>query len=487
MDIICEKDKCCGCGLCSTQCPSRAITMGEDSEGFRYPVIDKGKCISCERCVLLCPVRKYNDCMLEKSLMTPSEPHVKAYAAYKKDWTELVKSSAGGVANAIGRVIIERGGTVFGVRYKSDYRGAEYAAAYDYGELETFNESKYVESDRKFLFGNIEAELAKGVDVLVIGLPCDIAAIRSLVGYRENLYTCRLICRSNTSNKALNDFMNNCEKNSGSVISKISLRYKEKGRPTLPTRYRIEFNNGTIRMDDFTKSDYGKAFQILARPSCLSCFAKKQKIDADLIIGDYQGLNPNDDLYKINGLSIVYCMTEKGKKLLVETHSLNLIEQDLEKTWKYNWMISTAIPESPYRRVFSRRFIQWGLRYACHELCKEQNDFLNKLQEEFIKEKKPVAIWGAGDTAEYLYDRLEMDKWNIVKVFDGSPMKHGKFFKGHVIEDFKNVGSFKNEIDTMVLMIPSENESKLEKIAIDNGYSGRIIHVGKYKFYREEE
>ncbi len=46
---------------------------------------------------------------------------------------------------------------------------------------------------------------------MVIGLPCDIAAVRSLIGVRDNLYTCKLICRSNTSNKVLRQYLDKCE------------------------------------------------------------------------------------------------------------------------------------------------------------------------------------------------------------------------------------------------------------------------------------
>ncbi|MCR5430293.1 MAG: 4Fe-4S binding protein [Eubacterium sp.] len=53
-----NKDECCGCSVCASICPSEAIIMTEDEEGFLYPQIDKSKCINCNRCVSVCPLKK---------------------------------------------------------------------------------------------------------------------------------------------------------------------------------------------------------------------------------------------------------------------------------------------------------------------------------------------------------------------------------------------------------------------------------------------
>ena len=45
-----DKSKCCGCEACKNICPQKCITMKEDEEGFRYPVIDKERCIHCNLC-----------------------------------------------------------------------------------------------------------------------------------------------------------------------------------------------------------------------------------------------------------------------------------------------------------------------------------------------------------------------------------------------------------------------------------------------------
>lgn len=49
-----NKENCCGCGACFSICPSSAIFMKEDLEGFLYPVVDESKCIRCYKCVKVC-------------------------------------------------------------------------------------------------------------------------------------------------------------------------------------------------------------------------------------------------------------------------------------------------------------------------------------------------------------------------------------------------------------------------------------------------
>ena len=53
-----RKEECCGCTACYAICPSNAISMIEDEEGFEYPVIDENKCMRCNRCIKVCLFKK---------------------------------------------------------------------------------------------------------------------------------------------------------------------------------------------------------------------------------------------------------------------------------------------------------------------------------------------------------------------------------------------------------------------------------------------
>lgn len=476
--MICEMSVCCGCGLCVYSCKFQAVCLKEDEEGFLYPWIDKNKCVNCGICQKMCPAINNNlstEKLLEKE---------RTFAGYNSNLNELLKSSSGGAGHAIACAILRQGGIVFGVRFNENYRGASYTQITTFGELEVLRGSKYIESDRSILFERIEEAIKTGKKILVIGLPCDIAAVRSLVGVANNLYTCKLICRSNTSNRVLRQYLEKCEHKEKSSIQRLSLRYKKRNVPMLPTKIKIEYENGNISVEDFTKTDFGKAFQIMARPSCLQCNYKNIDGIADLTIGDFQGLTGEEEYYNINGVSLICEHTEKGKELLGLIDNFYLYEVPYKEVMQYNWMIKKSIPKSPFRDEFSYYFRKDNLSVSCCKLRDEQNKILDQIRAEFLSNKYRTAIWGIGDTNKYLFERLQMDKWNIIGVFDSSLLKIGKKFKQWQICDIKSIPAMKDQIDVLVVMIPSEEEKKLDLFLNSIGWDKRVIHVGKYKFYR---
>lgn len=52
-----EKKDCCGCGACYSICPTGAISMEKDEEGFLYPEIDESECKRCGLCKKSCVIQ----------------------------------------------------------------------------------------------------------------------------------------------------------------------------------------------------------------------------------------------------------------------------------------------------------------------------------------------------------------------------------------------------------------------------------------------
>lgn len=53
---IVDFKKCTGCGACANVCPSGAILMVRNDEGFLVPKIDNKKCNNCGLCNRICPM-----------------------------------------------------------------------------------------------------------------------------------------------------------------------------------------------------------------------------------------------------------------------------------------------------------------------------------------------------------------------------------------------------------------------------------------------
>lgn len=94
-------EKCYGCGACVEVCPTHAIEMRENSEGFMMPDIDETKCVGCNKCNTVC-----------SRMAPPSGVDLyksKVYSFFIENQEERVKSTSGGAFYSLAREIISGG------------------------------------------------------------------------------------------------------------------------------------------------------------------------------------------------------------------------------------------------------------------------------------------------------------------------------------------------------------------------------------------
>lgn len=356
---------CSGCSACYASCPKGAISMIEDSEGFKRPVIDDNLCVECGLCEKACHV------------VSPySERHpVEIYASRAKNDDIRFSASSGGIFPLLGAKIISDGGIVWGVKWDCNERipKAKHAYANNMQELEDFRGSKYVQSDIQDAHKTIKSQLIEGKEVLFSGTPCQISGLKHFLKKDyPNLTCCEVICHGVPSPKVLNDYIATLLPQDSSDheyrIKEVTFRnklYKEGGwRNGVVVVVVVDKHNGTeteyVVSDRRADTDpYLRGFlcELINRPSCHNCTVRSLKSGADITLGDFWKIQKyvpqiDDDM----GVSLVCINTEKGQRLY------NEIKPQLSDSVAINWDAAVdstgALVESPKAHRLRSRFFK---------------------------------------------------------------------------------------------------------------------------------
>ncbi len=351
---------CCGCGVCVKKCPKAVLELQEDQEGFLYPrMLDPSLCINCGICLNHCPV--YN-----RQNSHPVSYEAPQYA-YHPDPETCRASASGGVAASLYRSVIGKNGVGFGVSYTGDFTDAEYIMVEDMDSLYMLCGSKYIKARENDLYESVRQQLQQERMVLVIGLPCEIAALNSFLGKEyANLYTCELICHGPTSHIVLEQYIKQIQHCEGSQV--VALNQRAKLPYWKPYYVEIGLDNGTKISRPFTDSDFEKAFQIMKRPSCNSCGFKDGKTCSDMIIGDFHGAKKQTEEFHEYGVSICLPCTEKGMELIemLKADGLTVGKANQSRA-RGNRALHEPIPRMQSRRTFVKKLLTNGLHKAAND------------------------------------------------------------------------------------------------------------------------
>jgi len=326
-----DKFSCYGCYACKELCPSNAITMLEDEEGFFYPVINETNCNHCNLCKKICIYS--NSEILEKNEKFPQ-----VYASYNKDADERMFSSSGGIFLPLAKKIIDQGGYVVGAAYTSSME-VKHVIGRTMEDCKKFSGSKYVRSDISDLFPEIRELLKEDKPVLFVGVPCQVAGLKSYLGTEnENLYLVEILCHSNPSPKVFKKYISYLEEKHGSKV--IDFKFKDKSIGWNSPSVLIKFENGKSIRENSRYNDYNRGFQtsLMARPSCYNCEFVEYNRTGDMTIGDFWGIEQIEhDLDDDKGISLIIVTNEKGKLLFDKIESkLDSIHEDMEKAFRKN-------------------------------------------------------------------------------------------------------------------------------------------------------
>lgn len=317
-----DKEMCCGCTACSSICPTGAIEMVEDEEGFLYPSIDKVKCIECGLCKRTCPIlnkKKFND--FEQ----------KAYLFQNKNEDVRATSTSGGFFSAIGEYVIKNGGVVYGASYDDNFV-VKHTKAESLEELVKFRKSKYVQSNCVGVFNEVKSFLDNNRIVCYSGTPCQIAGLKSFLKKDyNNLILVDIMCHSVPSPLFFEKYKEYIlKKMNAKTIKNIDFRDKSKYgyKYSMMT---VETDNGKysqgIDTDPYLRAFFG---DYTVRPSCYNCKFKTQKRVSDITIWDCFNINEiNKEFDDDKGTTRILAQSQKGDEILNKLENIRLKELDL--------------------------------------------------------------------------------------------------------------------------------------------------------------
>ncbi len=350
-----DPDNCTGCGACMNICPTGAIQMLPNADGFLNPVVDEKKCIHCGKCLNNCPLRKRPQLYLREKL-------TKAYAAWATNPFIISRSASGGMFPLMANWIFENGGVAYGVAWDSDLN-ARTVCATNKEELRPLCGSKYVQADTGFIFKDVKKKLQNGIPVLFSGTSCQIAGLYAYLGGDSDLLiTVDLLCGGTPSPMVFKKYLTWREQQFGARI--IDVEFRSKKQRGWGLGMVLKFSNGKTLNFPMQQDEYGILYNqhFIQRPSCYVCrFRGIENRWADISIGDFWGIGRHGTTFnyeRSQGVSVVLPNSIKGRTLFqsIAADKKNIIveRRPLEEVYPGNaWLTKNYGKRSDYNALYA--------------------------------------------------------------------------------------------------------------------------------------
>lgn len=307
---LADKESCTACGACAFVCAKNCITMIEDEHGSVYPSLDSTNCVECGRCQKTCPIL---------SPLDVNTPQI-AYSAWSSDEKERETSASGGIAAEIYKKAISEGCDIAGAVQQDDFRVVMQLSS-DEKAILKFKNSKYVFSEAWHVYQEIKQSLKADKNVVFIGLPCQVAALRKIFRENEKILFVEVVCHGTAPFSYLKQHIEHIEHTKNEKAIRMSFRdpdtYTYTFTFTLYNKDGKRFYAEVPRKTDTYQYAYHST--ISYRENCYHChFAREQRI-ADITLSDYKGLGRMAPCsYGETNVSCILVNTEKGKKFIKE-------------------------------------------------------------------------------------------------------------------------------------------------------------------------
>ena len=411
---------CTGCFACLERCPQKAIYFHITPEGFYKPQVDTEKCINCGLCIKQCPTE-------HPQFANDDTPECFAAA-----FPERATSSSGGIFPMLAQKILAQGGYVCGAAW-DEFFNVKHIIISQASELTKLQKSKYIQSNIKGIYPQIEKLLQANKKVLFSGTPCQVAGLKSFLKKEyQNLLTIDIVCHGVPSPKVLQKYIQERALNTDEKILSIDFRNKEAGWFPSLSSVKIVTNKRVFYNPD-KEDSFMVAFlkDLSLKPSCSNCPFAKFPRQGDITLGDFWGIKHyKSKLDDKKGTSLLLLNNSKGKEFI--------------KSLKQDFIFCEKVPLK--HAVYGNPSL-----VKATSMHKNREQFFANLDKMSLEENLDICLarkydcgilnfwhtnnYGALLTCYGLQEYLKKSGFNA-KVINYIPLRWLSRFKGNISEEF---------------------------------------------------
>ena len=354
--------------------------MKPDKKGFIYPKVDRDICLQCGNCEAVCPV------LNKERFQTPAGSVF--YGCKNSDDSIRLASSSGGFFYELAKSVISKEGIVFGVRFSDDFKKVYHSGAATMDDVRPMMVSKYVQSEIGNSFVEVKDYLEQGKTVLFTGTPCQIAGLRSFLGFDHgNLILAEIVCHGVPSPKVWDIYLSGLEKEYGGKAAYVTFR--DKSRSWRQSDFKVEFDNWQTFKQPNRDNPYMKSFlrNLNLRDSCTNCKFKRFASGADITMGDFWGSTELGGSYSDDiGVSVIVLHTPKARNCfdIIARNMTGVLKVDEQVAFTFNENYKTSSPKNQNAESFMTRV-------ASEDFSSLVDELLPVLPPE-SKKQRPVVI-----------------------------------------------------------------------------------------------